>query len=155
MRATYQTVLPGKDVDLLAAVRIPLPCNSAPPLELAARARPRGALAELVAGSRDHDWGNVGFEPLIHNNFDALRSYGMTTSLKVNGTLGDVVETILLSVGMGVTATAVFLFASENAKACPGRYDVRRDPETGLNQPEWSYPVVPSHEPCHLKPLLW
>lgn len=103
-------------------------------------------------GSRDHNWENVGFEQLLRDNFNALRFCGMSTTLKVNVSIQDVVENVLKVLPIsGVITLAVFvvsLFASDKAKMCPPITVQRIDPETGQPHQEAVYPILGSDEPC-------
>jgi len=104
-------------------------------------------------GDRDHDWEHVGFEQRLRDNFDALRSLNtLPTTLKVNVTVGDVVEAVLVNLPyVALAAGVVFiisLFASGKAKLCPGMYVQHTDPETGEQKQEWSYPIVGPDDPC-------
>jgi len=108
--------------------------------------------------SRDHDWQKDGFEPRIRDNWEALKQSGMTTTLKVESTAGDVINEVLGLVGisLGVVAAGVLmaLLASGNAKACPPRGYFYQDPVTGEEREAVSIPIRstdpnnPSHDPC-------
>ena len=123
-----------------------------------AAAEEGGVEGTTSIGSRNHDWDWAGFAPLVRDNFDALRSVGMTTTIKVDVTAGDVVQAILfaipIAIGVAAVSTVVYLFASGQIKACDPVITVTRNPHTHEPGVEVSIPIVwrdphnPTRDPC-------
>jgi len=103
-------------------------------------------------GDTDHDWDKLGFEPLLRDNWDALRFSGMSTILKVNVTVADVIEAVLVAFPFafltGVGIFVIQLFQNGDLKFCPGFYVMRHDPLTGEERPAWQAPIVGRDDPC-------
>jgi hypothetical protein len=112
----------------------------------------------LFDTDRDHVWEKVGFDQRIRDNWDDLQLRGMTTTLKVNATVGDVVEAVLVGIPVaivvGLAAFAVYLIASGKAQVCRGHHSMSRNPQTGEESPSFSFPIctndpnIPNHDCC-------
>lgn len=99
-------------------------------------------------GSRDYDWDNVGSqEAFIRENWDSLRTAGLKTTLEVDFTFGDFVGLIGVGFAMAV-GTIIFGTLLSGGKVCGPRGSMKRNPQTGLDEPEVSFDVIPADQKC-------
>jgi hypothetical protein len=105
-----------------------------------------------LGGDRSDDWNQVGQgEQFIIDNWDTLRFAGIHSVLDVNVTLGDIIQ--LIGAALPIAVGAVILGALfSGGKICPPRGQMRRNPETGRDEPSVTMEVVPADGQCPSQP---
>lgn len=101
-----------------------------------------------LGGDRSDDWNQVGQgEQYIIDNWSTLRFAGIRSVIDVNVTFGDIVQ--LVGAGFPIAVGAIILGALfSGGKVCSPRGHMRRNPETGLDEPNITWEVVPANGQC-------
>ena len=99
-------------------------------------------------GDRDDDWDQVGSQDtFIRDNWDFIRFAGMKTVMNVDTTFGDIVQ--LISTGLPIAVGVVILGAIFGGGEVCGPYGrMRRNPQTGMDEPNVSFEVQDKGTPC-------
>lgn len=105
----------------------------------------------VLGGSRDHPWDRDGQIDVIRQQWDACRSCQVTTSLKVNFGIGDLLAMIATVVGIPVAVIGMVIagaFVTKNKKPCGTIDGEYYNWQTGQYEQQKSVYFVDKDEDC-------
>lgn len=105
----------------------------------------------ILGGNREHTWERSGYDPFIENNFDALRNVRVTSALRVDFGLGDVLLLLGSGLGIGLLVVGAVLggrHIDTEMKSCGFKTTRRWDPVERREVEVTGFIWVPKGEPC-------